>query len=152
MKSSVLETEPGEVVESRRAEELLNALIRPTAGLTGREFFYALVQNLAAALRVRYSFVAECLPNRRARVLAFWSGTQAGPQFEYDLHGTPCLNVSEGRTCHYDCSLQALFPADTGLADMQAESYLGVPLLDSGQSVIGHLVVIDDKPMPPDLL
>ena len=141
-----------EVSEWKRSKELLTALIKATASLTGRGFFHSLVQNLAAALRVPYCFVAECLPSQRARALAFWSGTGTGPQFEYDLHGTPCLKVTEGRTCHYDCNLQALFPEDAGLADLHAESYLGVPLFDSARHVIGHLVVMDDKPMPSDTL
>ncbi len=33
---------------------------------------------------------------------------------------------------------------------MQAESFVGVPVLDSAHRVTGHLVVIDDKPMEGD--
>ena len=138
--------------EARRTDELLRAIIEGTATVTGREFFHSLVKHLATGLHVRYSFIAECLPNLRARSLAFWVGSEAGPGFEYDLHGTPCLNVTEGRTCHYDCDLQRLFPEDKPLVDMRAESYLGVPVRDSAQRVIGHLVIIDDKPMPNDPL
>ena len=72
--------------------------------MTGREFFGSLVRNLAKGLGVRYSFVAECILNRRARSLAAWFGGEAGPEFEYDLRGTPCLKVSEGRTCHHECT------------------------------------------------
>src|SRR5262249_25705502 len=82
------------------------------------------------------------------RSLAFWMGDQPGPDFEYDMNGTPCLTVSKGRTCHYDCKLQELFPEDKPLVDLRAESYLGVPLRDSSNYVLGHLVIIDDKPMP----
>lgn len=120
--------------------------------VTGHDFFRSLVKHLARGLGVRYSFIAECLPNRRARSLAFWSGDDAGPDFEYDLHGTPCLNVTEGRTCHYDCNLQKLFPEDQGFIDLHAESYLGVPVRDSTGRVIGHLVIFDTKPMPADPL
>src|SRR5215470_12101784 len=35
---------------------------------------------------------------------------------------------------------------------MRAESYLGVPLRDSAKYVIGHLVIMDDKPMAVDPL
>ena len=135
-----------------RAEQLLHAIIDGTSAVTGKEFFRSLVQNLAEGLEVRYSFVAECLPNDRARALASWFGDEPGPEFEYDLHETPCLKVSQGRTCHYDRNLQGLFPGDKPLAEMRAESYLGVPLRDSTQTVVGHLVIIDDKPMASDPL
>jgi len=100
-----------DVTEWKRAETLLNAIIAGTSAVTGDAFFRSL-QNLTKGLGVRYSFVAECLPNHRARSLAFWVGSEAGPEFEYDLRGTPCLRVSEGRTCHYDRNLQSQFPED----------------------------------------
>src|SRR6266581_9076067 len=141
-----------DVTSWKRSDQLLDAIIDGTSTNTGKEFLQSLVKNLAKGLGVRYSFVAECVPNDRARSLAFWMGDTAGPDFEYDLHGTPCLKVSVGRTCHYDSKLQDLFPDDKPLVEMRAESYLGVPLRDSGKYVIGHLVIMDDKPMPADPL
>jgi len=141
-----------DVTHWKRSDQLLHAIIDGTSTVTGKEFFRSLVHNLAEGLGVRYSFVAECIPNNRARSLAFWIGDKAGPDFEYDLGGTPCLKVTEGRTCHYDRNLQKLFPEDKPLVEMRAESYLGVPLRDSTKCVIGHLVVIDDKPLANDPL
>lgn len=141
-----------DVTRWKRAETLLHAIIDGTSAVTGKQFFLSLVQNLAKGLGVRYSFVAECLANHRARSLAFWQENEPGPEFEYDLRGTPCLKVVEGRTCHYDCNLQKLFPEDKPLVEMKAESYLGVPLCDSTQTIIGHLVIMDDKPMARDPL
>ena len=141
-----------DVTTWKRSDQLLHAIIEGTSADTGKEFFQSVVENLAQGLGVRYSFVAECIPNDRARSLAFWIGDKAGPDFEYDLHGTPCLKVSQGRTCHYDSNLQHLFPDDKPLVEMRAESYLGVPLRDSEKYVIGHLVIMDDKPMPVDPL
>ena len=53
-----------------RAEELLRAIIQGTAAVTGTQFFRSLVKHLAEGLHVRFAFVAECLPNLRARSLA----------------------------------------------------------------------------------
>ena len=145
-------SQPCEGVEPGRAERLLKAIIDGTSTVTGKEFFRSLVQNLATGLGVRWVFVAECLPEFRARSLAFWNTSAFASDFEYDLRGTPCLKVSEGRVCHVPDRLAEAFPEDKGMIDMGTVSYLGVPLRDAGGIVIGHLVTFDDKPMPFDPL
>ena len=134
----------------KRSEQLLRAIIEGTSAVTGKDFFNSLVQHLARGLGVRYSFVTECIGHNRARSLAFWNTDSFADNSEYDLGGTPCLMVIEGRTAHYERHLQAFFPADQALVEMSAESYLGVAVRDSTQCIIGHLVIMDDKPMASD--
>ena len=141
-----------DVTQWKRAENLLHAIVDGTSTATGDAYFRSLLQRLARGLGVRYAFVAECLSDHRARSLAFWNNDAFADNFEYDLRGTPCLKVTEGQTCHYDRNLQKLFPEDKPLVEMRAESYLGVPVRDSTQHIIGHLVIIDDKPMASDPL
>jgi formate hydrogenlyase transcriptional activator len=135
-----------------RAEELLGAIIQGTVAATGTQFFRSLVKHLAEGLHVRFAFVAECLPNLRARSLAFYQDRNFGEDFEYALPGTPCMKVAEGRVCHVPDGLAGKFPEDKGMIDMGTVSYLGVPLRGSDGKVIGHLVTFDDKPMPSDPL
>jgi len=152
MSSNPKLTPSASAIGASRAEVLLQAIIAGTSTVTGQEFFRSLVENLAKGLEVRYSFVAECLPGKRARSLAVWLDDKAGKDFEYDLQGTPCLKVTEGRTCHYESALTKLFPDDKAFVRMGMESYLGVPLRDSTRTIIGHLVIVDDKPMSHDPL
>jgi formate hydrogenlyase transcriptional activator len=135
-----------------RGEQLIRTITEGTAPVVGDEFFRALVEHLATALQASYAFVAECLPNHRARSLAFWQDGKLGENFEYDLADTPCLNVVAGRACFYPDRLQQLFPKDTGLVAWRAESYHGVPVLDSARRIVGHLVILDDRPMSEDPL
>ena len=161
MKSGLLQNRPdpppnqaakGGDCQPSRAEELLGAIIRGTAAATGPEFFRLLVRHLADGLHVRFAFVAECLPNLRARALAYACDGGFGADFEYQLPGTPCMQVAQGRVCHVPDRLPELFPNDRGMIDLGTVSYLGVPLHGSDRRVIGHLVVFDDKPMPVDPL
>ena len=133
----------------RQAEEMLRSIMEGTAAVTGADFFHSVVRHLASALQIRYAFVAECLGENktRARTLAFWSGEGAGENFEYDVAGTPCQEVLEGKVRQCPRNVQALFPLDRDLVDLGAESYLGLPMLDARGGVIGHLAVLDDKPM-----
>jgi formate hydrogenlyase transcriptional activator len=120
--------------------------------VTGDDFFYSLVRHLASALQVRYAFVAKCIDTRKTRVrtLAFWRGTGFGENFEYDVAETPCLQVIDGKVCHYAVNVRALFPHDKDLFVLGAESYVGLPILNAAGLVIAHLVVLDDQPMYED--
>lgn len=139
-----------DVTERHLAEETFRSIVVGTASATGNDFFPSLVRHLATALRVRYAFITDCDDQKRAKALAFWNGDQFGEKFEFDISDTPCTKVLHGETCHYKEGLQSLFPLDTGLADWGAESYLGVPMLDREGRVIGHIAILDDKPMDRD--
>lgn len=141
-----------DVTEWKRSDQFLHAIIDGTSAVTGNDFFKSLVQHLAKGLGVRYSFVTECIAKNRVRSLAFWNTDAFAANSEYDLNGTPCLVAIEGRTVHYERHLQGHFPANKGLVEMSAESYLGVPIRDSTRCIIGHLAIMDDKPMASDPL
>ena len=108
------------------------------------------MRHLATALRVRYAFVTDCDDQKRAKALAFWNGDQFGKNFEFNLADTPCMKVINGEICHYKEGIQDLFPLDKGLVRWEAESYLGVPMVDLAGRVIGHIAILDDKPMNRD--
>jgi transcriptional regulator with GAF, ATPase, and Fis domain len=99
-------------------------------------------------LGLRYVFVTECTDEARTQVraLAFWDGRSFAREVAYPLRGTPCEKVIEGNICSYPERLQQLFPEDSDLVTLGAESYAGVPLSNAQGKVLGHLVVMDNKP------
>ena len=139
-----------DVTDRHLAEETFRSIVVGTASTTGSDFFPSLVRHLATALRARYALVTDCDDQKRAKVLAFWKGDQFGDKFEFNIADTPCMKVLHGEICHYKEGLQGLFPLDKGLADWEATSYLGVPMLDLAGRVIGHIAILDDKPMNRD--
>ena len=138
-----------EAANRRRAEETLRQIVEGTAAVTGKDFFRSMVHHLASVLEARYVFVTECVDRRktRARTLAFWTGEEFAENIEYDVDVTPCKKVYEGQICFYARELHKIFSEDKPLAEMGAESFIGIPMYDSSAEVIGHLVVIDDKAM-----
>ncbi|NUM53082.1 MAG: sigma 54-interacting transcriptional regulator [Candidatus Hydrogenedentes bacterium] len=132
-------------------DTLLRALVEGTATVTGDEFFRALALQLAVALDVTMAFVAEFAETKtRVRTLAFASEGSIVPNVEFDLTGTPCEKVVAGGLCLYSDHVAESFPADKPLAEKGIRSYLGVPLLDNNNDVLGHLAVCDRKAMPPE--
>ncbi|MFN0180014.1 MAG: sigma 54-interacting transcriptional regulator [Gemmatimonadales bacterium] len=135
----------------QQSDEILKAITEETASATGVDFFHVLARHLARALRVRYSFVAECTnaEKTQVRTLAFWQDAGFGDNVSYPLRGTPCEGVIGGEVCAYPERVQTLFPDDRELVTLAAEGYIGVPLRDAGGNVLGHLAVLDDRPLHP---
>lgn len=134
--------------QGRRMERAWRTIIEATSAVTGTEFLRALVNSLATALDVRYAFVSELASPTRIRARAFWANGQFVEGVEYDLANTACQQVLAGNIVHYPHNVQKQFPGNHDLAALEAVSYLGLPLRALGGEMLGHLAVIDDKPMP----
>lgn len=139
-----------EVAERQQSEQTLRLLVEGTASVTGEAFFRALVQSLAEVLDVQYALISGCIdsPPTRVCTFAFWQKHEFGENVEYDLYGTPCEQVFKGEGClYYPERVQTLFPEEEGLAALEAESYAGIPLFSSSGKPLGHLAVLDTKPL-----
>src|SRR6516165_1565760 len=138
---AVLEPDPDPGEDLNRDElAALRAIVEGTAGSTGTVFFESLVGHLATALGVSYAFVAEFAgAATRVRTLAYCGKGQTLPNLEFDLAGTPCQDVVLGGLCHHARGVRKEFPKDKILVGLEIESYMGVPLLNAGGKVLGHL-------------
>jgi PAS domain S-box-containing protein len=130
--------------------EALRLVIEGTASETGTAFFRALVKNLAAVTGTVGAWVTEYLPaQKRLRSFAFWLNGAFVEHFEYNIVGTACAPVVEDkRLVHIPDRLLELYPGNPETRGLNAVSYLGVPLLDTRGEVMGHLSVLDTKPLP----
>ena len=138
-----------DVTERVHDEAALRSIAEGTASVTGEPFFRSLVRHLATALQMKYALLARCVdePPTRVKTLAFWAGEDFAPELEYDLKDTPCEGVMFGKASSYVSGIQKHFPRDDTLKELSAESYMGVPLQDAEGKVIGHLVVMHDRPL-----
>jgi formate hydrogenlyase transcriptional activator len=134
------------------ADELmaLRSIVEGTAAATGEEFFHALVQHLAKAMEIEYALVAEFLGNMKARTLGWWTPKGIDENYEWDLMGSPCEDVVQGKLCHHPVGVAEKFPRDEGLAHLNIESYMGVPLCAPNGDVLGHLAVLGTHAMPAE--
>jgi PAS domain S-box-containing protein len=130
----------------------LRSIVEGTATHTGVRFFATLVESLARVLGTHGAWVTEYLAeSRRLRALAFWLGGTWIEGFEHAIDGTPCEAVVTGtRLLHIPENVVALYPDDADVREMGVVSYMGVPLLDVDGTVLGHLAVLDRRPMPAE--
>ncbi|HEY9810407.1 MAG TPA: response regulator [Halomicronema sp.] len=140
-----------DITKRKKQEKALQLIVEGTAAQTGLEFFRSCVRYLAIVLRVRYAIVTHKIKKTtKVRTLAFWLGETWSNDLEYDFGSTPCERVLAGQCCYYPDNLQTNFPQDQELIDLGVVSYLGIPLLGSNNEVLGHLCVMDTKPMKND--
>ena len=133
----------------REREEMLRVLAEGTAAQVGADFFPSLVKNLAKALGVEYAFVSEFCPDRtKVRTLAFWASDQLKDNFEYAIAHTPCEKVLAGEIYHCADKVADRFPLHRDdLEGLGVQSYLAIPVASAGGEVLGHLAVMDRRPM-----
>jgi len=132
-----------------QSDDPLRILLEGTATSIGERFFEALVENLARALDTKHAWVTEYRSDlRRLKALAFWVDGELLPDFEVDIDGTPCEAViDKAKLVLYSDNIRELFPRSEKLKELGAVSYMGVPLMDFSGSILGHMAVIDDRPM-----
>ena len=135
-----------------REDKILRFLVEGTVSGTGSEFFQALARNLSEALQTCGAWVTEYLPEtRRLRALAFWLNGGFLEHYEHAIDGAPCQPVIETKSrAHFPERLLDLFPHNADLAALGAVSYMGTPLLDPDGTLLGHLAVLDNRPMPAE--
>jgi PAS domain S-box-containing protein len=138
--------------ERQRIQHIRRRLV-DCARLVGRQFIDEAVAVLAESLSVRWVMLCEIedRARSRARTVAFVADGKREANFSYDLAGTPCGEVTNDQVCFYPSGIQALFPDDTVLSDMGAESYIGAPLHASDGTLLGLLAVLHDGPIAETL-
>ncbi|MES2261300.1 MAG: HAMP domain-containing sensor histidine kinase [Pseudomonadota bacterium] len=133
------------------AEAALRSITASTARLRGDDFLRLLVKDLADVLDIRYVIAGRVVSladgSEGIRTLAVWGGSDYLPNMEYSLLHTPCQDVTDQTMCFHGCGIQADYPQDTLLVDMEAESYIGMPMIDTEGKTLGILSAIDIKPI-----
>ncbi len=126
--------------------KLLRRIEEGVAGKTGEAFFRQIAHDLATALNAHAAFSSRLLPDRRAGMLAFWTGEGYQTCVEYSLAGTPCEFVYRGEITSYARNIGEVFPVDRAwFEQLGVRSYLGIPVKNESGEVFGHLAVMDKR-------
>lgn len=128
----------------------LKQIIESTSAFTGKEFFQSLVMHLSQVLDIHGVWVTEFLPKEdKLNSLALWLDGKQVDKYEYYVRDTPCETVLESFDIfHVPKNVIKLYPKDPDLTALNGVSYMGISLRDTDGTVLGHLAVLDNKPMP----
>jgi signal transduction histidine kinase len=133
-----------------RGRDLLRVVAEGTAGAVGDEFLRCLVRHVALAFDAKFAFVAEATESNgeHVRVVSGWyDGDWMDEPFEYDTHGKPCALVVETAVVAFPKELTRRFPEAQPAIDMGLQSYLAICLRAADGTHLGHMAVMDARPM-----
>jgi PAS domain S-box-containing protein len=136
-------------LERQRLHEAVLAIGRGVSASVGDEFFDRLNQHLVEALNADAGFIARfsAQDDRVARTVSAFVRGERIENYEYQVAGTPCGSVFEGELCIFEKGVQQRFPSHTLLADLDTESYAGMPLKNSEGKVFGLIAVLFSQPI-----
>lgn len=127
---------------------LLRQVLEGIGTQVGEQFFPSLVRHLATTLGVDYAYISEFSEKQRRFISkAGWGKGKELPPFDVPAQG-PCETVLTRKCVHHSDALRNLYPHVRLIQENGVESYCGVPIVNSSDHVVGHLAVMDSKPMP----
>ncbi len=138
-----------DVSENHRFNETMRSLLQMTVAVSGGEFFNCLVSELSKLMHMRYAQIGYLLgpENISVRSVSVSLDGRIIENVEYQLAGMPCEQILSGGLFVCVERVQDQFPDDEMLRSLDAQSYVGVPLLNRDDAIIGMIVMIDDHPL-----
>jgi len=117
---------------------------------TGLEFFRLLALFLSEFESVTEVLISECVTpvKTHLRTLAVWREQKIQPNLTFPIEHTPCAQVIQtGNLHHIANNLGAQFPHyEVG----GAIGYLGYPIKNGNEDVIGHIAIFTQQPVHKD--
>ncbi|WP_198264696.1 hybrid sensor histidine kinase/response regulator [sulfur-oxidizing endosymbiont of Gigantopelta aegis] len=140
------------ISEQKNTEEMVLNIAEGISEQTGEAFFYSLIHHLANIFTSKYIFIGLLNKddNELVETLVVSVHGKIVDNIRYNLNKTPCEHVIKSICPSIQAfpeNLQQLFPDDEMIIEMNAQSYVGVPLVDSYNKPIGLISILDSKPM-----
>ncbi|BCG46230.1 Sensory box histidine kinase/response regulator [Citrifermentans bremense] len=149
---SVYSPEPGcfvlvfDVITKRKRTDECLAFLAQAVSEPGEQFFNRLAKYLAQSLDMEFVCIDQLEEgNQYARTLAVYFDGSFEDNIRYTLRDTPCAEVVGNTVCCYRQGVRHLFPTDTLLQEIKAESYVGTVLWGSNGVPIGLIAAISKK-------
>jgi len=134
------------ISDRKQAEESLQSLVEGTAAHTGQDFLPKLAEYIAKSLEVRHVFVTKRVDNHLELIVS-WVDGELKPASMISIINVPCaLTIQEGRFFCF-ANLQEQFTGNEIIKNLEADSYLGIAIINSNGESIGSLCIFDDKPI-----
>lgn len=140
-------------IERKKLNDLKQDFFELAKGVSdpnSNDFFERMLKTLYSFTQSKVIFIGMVNEHQKSvkTTLALSDG-EISTNFEYELAGTPCQQVSNNEVCVYPDKVASLFPEDHLLEEMGIVSYIGLPLLDEQGNAYGLLVLLHTQEFSP---
>lgn len=141
-----------DITAQKQRELALKLISQGIASATGNSFFESCTQYLADILQVKYALLAKLSDSQfhQVDILAFWNGKEVQKIDQFETINAPCDRLLSGESVYYPDNLQNEFEDHPLIIQLNAQSFLGIPLKNTHQKIIGYLAILDTKPLNID--
>ncbi len=122
---------------------------------SGRKFFHELTRQIVDALDVDFAMMGELIGSKQERIrsVSYANQERLLSNFEYSIKDTPCELLISQPSSVFPEDVCKQFPKDKQLQEINAQSYIGVPLRNHENQTTGLLCVMHSKPLSkPDVI
>ena len=125
--------------KARDYDNIITSLQKGLSGTIGDEFLTNLIEELANVLSASTAIIGIITEDGLSiDTVAVIKNGSIAPNFNYELEGTPCHETTAAsEACIFAKGVAKLFPDDEALRTQGIVSYVGFPLVDSQNKVIG---------------
>ena len=137
-----------DITQRRRIEDTHNFLLNAGRANYGEDFFQSLSIFLAKSLGMCYVCINSLKPDSLlAQTLSIYLDGRFLENMTYSLHESPCGQVVGKTICCFERNVSRLFPQNSVLQDIGAESYIGTTLWSSTGKPIGLIAIVGRQPL-----
>ncbi|MEM7102451.1 MAG: PAS domain S-box protein [Bacteroidota bacterium] len=136
-----------DITDKKKMDDAVAKIYQSVPEASYQEFYNHLVKGIANILDVPYVYFG--VPDFEKDVVRCKSVYQNGKildRFEYPLCGSRCEKVlKEKKMLLFQKNLDKLFPDDEDIKKLKSVAYLGIPIFDAENEVIGIISILDNK-------
>lgn len=136
------------ISDKKHTEFIVKQIYEGLTIKSGDNFFKNMTEFCCNKLNIEYCYVGWY--NETNTTVETISFKKEGVELEkayFNLNGTPCQEVKNKRTISFPTQAQKNYPNATRMKELNIQSYLGIPIVDDKDKVLGLIVLMDSKPI-----
>ncbi len=137
-----------EINKRKMIEQLIKKIASNVSSSNSQDFFNDLVLSVSQSLDVQFTFIGLFENNKKSvETMSVGGGGKIIDNFSFSLSDTPSMKkIAEGATIVVK-NARSKFENDWFLKKLSIEGFMGTPMYDQQNQLLGVVVVLDTEPL-----
>ncbi len=138
-----------DITTLRQIETAMQSLVESTIGYLGQDCYQHIAEKLCQWFDTDCAIVGRLVGGTNGDIVSM--ATMLDGDFisdhNFQITNTPCELVAKEKICSFDNEILEKYPDNPIFKQLQAQGYVGAPVLDHNDNVIGVISVISRNPI-----